>query len=87
MELYFHVLRDAGEESAENSYTQFKQFIVPLTDDDVKNAMKFRLRSRSKRLDISYADAVGYTLSKSKGVKFLTGDEAFKGLENVEFVK
>src|SRR5579864_3567106 len=53
MELYFHVLQDSGEDSAENSYTQFKPLVVPLEDEDVKNAMKFRLRARSKRLDIS----------------------------------
>ena len=87
MELYFHVLQDAGEDSAEDSYTQFKQLAVPLSDNDVKNAMKFRLVSRSKRLDISFADAVGYTLSKSLGYKFLTGDKAFRNLDNVEFIK
>lgn len=87
MELYFHVLQDAGEDSAENSYTEFRQFTVPLADDDVKNAMKFRLRSRSKHLDISYTDAVGYTVARSLGLKFLTGDEAFRSLDNVEFVK
>src|SRR5579872_3600757 len=45
MDLYFHVLQDAGEDSAEDSYVQFKQLVVPLKDDDVKDAMKFRLRS------------------------------------------
>jgi hypothetical protein len=87
MELYFHVLQDAGEDSAEGSYIQFRQFVVPLVDQEVKNAMKFRLRAKSKRMDISYADAIGYTISKSLGFKFLTGDESFKNLENVEFVK
>ena len=36
---------------------------------------------------MSYTDVVGYTLSRSLGFKFLTGDEAFRNLENVEFVK
>jgi hypothetical protein len=87
MELYFHVLRDAGERVADDTFTQFKQYIVPLTDEDVKNGMKFRLRSMSKRLDISYTDAVGYVTSEKLGTRFLTGDEAFKHLPNVEFVK
>jgi predicted nucleic acid-binding protein len=87
MEMYFHVLRDAGEDSAENSYVQFRHLVVPLNDENVKDAMKFRLRSRSRHLDISYTDALGYVLSKNLGFKFLTGDEAFKKLENVEFVK
>jgi hypothetical protein len=87
MELYFHTLRDAGELAADNTFAQFKQYIVPLTDEDVKNGMKFRLRSMSKRLDISYTDAVGYITSERLGTRFLTGDEAFKHLSNVEFVK
>jgi predicted nucleic acid-binding protein len=87
MELYFHVLQDAGEYAAENSYIQFRQFIAPINDEDVKNAIKFRLRSRSKKLDISYTDAVGYVLSNRLNLKFLTGDAAFKSLESVEFVK
>jgi hypothetical protein len=87
MELYFHVLRDAGESVADSTYAQFKQYVVPLSDEDVKNGMKFRLRSMSKRLDVSYIDSVGYVTSERLGTKFLTGDEAFKHFSNVEFVK
>jgi predicted nucleic acid-binding protein len=87
MELYFHVLRDAGEDAADSTYAQFKQYVVQLSDEDVKNGMKFRLRSMSKRLDVSYTDAVGFATSERLGTKFLTGDEAFKRLPNVEFVK
>lgn len=87
MELYYHILRDAGENAAENSYAQFKQFTLPLTDDDVKDAMKVRLRLKSRRLDISYTDAVGYSIAERMGARFLTGDQAFKNLSNVEFVK
>lgn len=87
MELYFHILRDAGEMAAENSYMQFKQFVVHLSDEDIKNAMKLRLRLKSRRWDISYADAVGYTMAERLGARFLTGDQAFKDLSNVEFVR
>lgn len=87
MELYFHVLRDAGEDVAESVYTQFKQHVSTLSDEDVKNGMKFRLRSMSKRLDVSYTDAIGYAMSERLGAKFLTGDNTFKQLPNVEFVK
>jgi hypothetical protein len=87
MELYFHVLRDAGESVADSTYAQFKQYVVPLSDEDVKNGMKFRLRSMSKRLDVSYTDSVGYAASERLGTNFLTGDEVFKRLSNVEFVK
>jgi predicted nucleic acid-binding protein len=87
IELYFHVLRDAGERIAEDSYTQFKQFSLPLTDEDVKNGMRLRLRLKSRRLDISYTDAVAYSIAERLGARFLTGDQAFKSLSNVEFVR
>ena len=54
----------------------------PLT---IKNAMKFRLANKKKKL--SYADCIGYQLAKEHGLKFLTGDKEFENLPNVEFVK
>ena len=87
MELYYHILRDAGEERADESFMQFKQFEASLSNEDVKEGMKFRLRSKARRLDFSYSDAVGYVMAERLGSKFLTGDKAFEGLSNVEFVK
>jgi len=34
----------------------------------------------------SYVDALGYVLAKRCRARFLTGDPAFKGVEDVEFV-
>ena len=45
--------------------------------------MNFKIKN--KRLSIP--DAIGYIISKKLGVKFLTGDNDFKNLSNVEFVK
>jgi hypothetical protein len=87
MELYFHILHDADEEIAEKTFSEFKQYIVSFSDEDVKNGMKFKLRSKSKRLDISYADAIGYVMSERLKTRFLTGDNVFRTLPNVEFVK
>lgn len=86
-ELYFHVLRDAGERKAEDTYMLFKQFSVPIIDEDVKEGMKFRLRLKARRTDVSYADAIGYAMAERMKAKFLTGDNSFKALSNVEFVK
>ena len=36
---------------------------------------------------LSIPDAVGYTIAKKHGVKFLTGDRDFENMENVEFVR
>ena len=56
-------------------------------DDDVKDGMKRRLELRKKKLDLSYADAIGYAVSLRLMLMFLTGDDAFKNLEKVEFVR
>ena len=87
MELFYHVLRDAGEKKAEATYMQFKQFIVPIIDDDVREGMKFKLRLNARRIDVSYSDAIGYAMAERLKAKFLTGDNSFRTLSNVEFVK
>ena len=56
-------------------------------DDDVKDGMKRRLELRKKKLDLSYADAIGYAVSLRLMLMFLTGDDVSKNLENVEFLK
>jgi len=49
--------------------------------------MKKRLEYGRRKVNLSHADALGCEVAQRMGMKFLTGDEAFKGLENVEFVK
>jgi hypothetical protein len=87
MELYFLVLREHGESTADRVYATFRAFEVSFDDEDVKEAMKMRLRLKAGRTHLSYADALGYQLSKKLDVKFLTGDDAFEQLPKVEFVK
>jgi predicted nucleic acid-binding protein len=87
METYYAVLRDYGESAAEKAYSATAKYAIEFEDEDVKNGMKKRLELRKKRLDLSYADAIGYAVSLRLKLKFLTGDEAFKNLDNVEFVK
>jgi len=40
-----------------------------------------------KHKDLSIPDVIGYIVAKRYGAKFLTGDEGFRNMENVEFVK
>jgi len=60
---------------------------VGFGDEDVKDGMRRRLELRKKKLELSYADAIGYAVSLRLMLMFLTGDDAFKNLEKVEFVK
>jgi len=87
MEIYYALLSQYGEKAAEEVYSAASKFAYEFNGDDVKEAMKLRLKLRRNGLNISYADALGYHLSLRLKVKFLTGDIAFKRLENVEYVK
>ncbi len=87
METYYAVLRDHGEVAAEKAYSATAKYAVEFGDEDVKDGMKKRLELRKRKLDLSYADALGYAVSQRLRLRFLTGDNAFKNLENVEFVK
>ena len=85
MELYYGLSATRGRETALGYFRRYLDYAVPLDFDVVPPAMDFRLEH--KRMDFSYADAVGYALANRQGVKFLTGDKSFKGIPNVEFVK
>lgn len=85
MELYYYLLREKGDEKAEFYYNFYLPSCVPIPDEVIKAAMKFKLKFKDRRL--SYADCVGYILSLSSNLKFLTGDKEFENLENVDFVK
>lgn len=87
IELYYILLKDEGEDEAEKAHVAFAQYLVEITNDDVKRGMKFRLACKAKKENISYADAVGYSLAERLGARFLTGDDAFQEKPQVEFVK
>ena len=85
MELYYGLLLKYNQKVAELCYNSFVKYAVDITDDIIKQAMQFRFLNKKKNL--SYVDCIGYITSKQYNVKFLTGDPAFKDLENVEFVE
>lgn len=84
-ELFYSNLADKGEKEAKARMEKANMGILEIKDEDIIDACKFRLKHKAKKL--SYADCIGYTLAKRNNLKFLTGDNMFKGMENVEFVK
>ena len=84
-EVFYILLSEMGEEKARTEFAKFKDFEVDVTDEILIKAMKFRLKNKKK--GFSYTDCIGYIFALENKLKFLTGDDAFKGLENVEFVK
>lgn len=84
-ELCYALLREHLPVLAENFFERFLPICVDIEPNTIKEAATFRLQN--KKLELSYIDALGYIIAKNHTVKFLTGDEAFKKLPNVEFVK
>lgn len=87
MEMYYHLLRDYGEEVAGKYYDETIGYSIEYTDNDIKEAMKFRLAMKRNNKKLSYVDALGYTIAKTMDIRFLTGDMEFEDIPNVEYVK
>ena len=85
VEIYWSVLHTADKPTADKVYAQYAPAVVELPEDVVKAAVEFR--KKHKRLDVSYADCIGYIYAQKHGLMFLTGDKAFKDVDGVEFVK
>ena len=58
---------------------------APITHNAVQKGMQFKHLKRKDKL--SYADCIGYALAAELNIPFLTGDEKFKDLPNVEWVR
>ena len=85
MEIYYYLLREKDEQKAEFYYNSYLPSCISVSDKVIKKAMKLKLKLKDKKL--SYADCIGYIFALELGLKFLTGDNEFKDLMNVEFVK
>ncbi len=84
-ELHYIILRDFSEEKAKEYFYEFFNFLMPLKPEHIFAASEFKFEH--KKQNISYSDALGYAIAIKEGMKFLTGDNAFKSIKNVEFVK
>ena len=82
--LSYVLLRDKYP-NAEKYLEKYKRFIQSVKHEWIEEAMEFRLKWKDRKVSIT--DCVGYVMAKKFGVKFLTGDKEFEGLNNVEFVK
>jgi len=85
MELYRVLIKEKNEKEAEKKFNEYSDACVIITDNVLKNAVKFKIKTDDRK--ISYVDSIGYVIAIENGIKFLTGDEQFRDLPNVEFVK
>jgi predicted nucleic acid-binding protein len=85
MEVHSAILEIHGIRAAHRVLEAYSTYEIEFSSSDVEGAM--RLRRRLNDLGLSYADALGYYISKKERVKFLTGDTAFKDLPGVEYLR
>ncbi len=82
-ELNYGLKKETSKEKADKITDKYFSLLVEVTAKDLKDAMDLKTRNRK----LSIPDVIGYTVAKSYDVKFLTGDQEFKKMPNVEFVK
>lgn len=83
-ELASALLGDHPEARVREALTLLAPNLLEAETEDLFRAARFRMEHAKKR--ISYVDALGYVLAQKHGMRFLTGDKQFRGIEGVEFV-
>ena len=84
-ELFYFLLREYGEETAILWYKRLENITLPIDIEIIIKSMKFRAENKKRKL--SFIDCVGYVLAKENNMIFITGDEDFENLDNVDIVK
>jgi len=87
MEVYYRSLEVHGSRAASDVLDSFSKYLIDFDSEDIAGSMKLRLDLKRKGHDISYADSLGYFLSRKMGVKFLTGGRTFKRFGGVEYLE
>ncbi len=91
MEIYTFFIKKGEKQKADFYFDKFLVNCEEIPDSVLKLAVIFRRRFNSQvpkpKFTVSFVDAIGYVFARHLKIKFLTGDDAFKNLPNVEFVK
>ena len=85
MEFHYFLLRTIGKNEADIKYDRLLPITIEISDKAIKKANEVKLFNKKRKL--SYVDCLGYVLALANGAKFLTGDNQFEKMDNVEFVK
>ncbi len=85
MEYAYFLLRIKKENKIQSLFNEYIKYNIEPSINALIEAVKFKLVQRKNKL--SYIDCLGYMIAKENRVKFLTGDEKFRNMDNVEFVK
>ena len=83
MELFYTLLLKYNIQTADKCYDSFLGCVIEIDDEIIKSSMMFKMGNKK----LSYVDCIGYIAAKERNAVFLTGDEHFRNLSNVEFIK
>lgn len=84
-EVYYSVLSEEGETKANEVLEMLYLLVIDTRKETIQKAMKFRFFHKKRKF--SYADSIGYALAQERGISFLTGDQQFKDILGVAFVR
>src|SRR3989344_3042195 len=79
-EFYLYLLKNHDEETAKKNYYDLLSFVLEFSNEDLFEAAKLKMRNNK----LSLVDAVGYMIAIRNEMKFLTGDDQFRCMKNVE---
>ncbi|MBI2148902.1 PIN domain-containing protein [Candidatus Woesearchaeota archaeon] len=82
-ELNYNLKKEMEKYKADIITEKYWECLEEVYIEDIKKAMDLKTKYRN----LSIPDVIGYVVAKRLGIKFLTGDEAFRNMENVEFIK
>ncbi len=84
-ETHHYLIEFASESKADKLINNLNIILIESDKETAVEASKFRFKN--KKLKMSYADCLGYSISLKNNLIFVTGDDAFENMENVEFIK
>lgn len=87
LEVYSALLRRIESSEALTHARSMLPVVVEVPREAALRAAEFRVGMLAKKRKCSRVDAWGYAAAQSLHRRFLTGDESFRDLPNVEFVK
>ena len=87
VEIHSTLLRRLDPEKARQFSGLVLAKVVDVPLEVALRAAEFKRKMALQKLNCSHIDAWGYCAAAALGMKFLTGDPVFKGLDNVEFVR
>jgi len=85
LEFSYFLFREGKGEDSKEIFRKYLRYDIDYDEDVLIKAAEMKLKFLKQRL--SFVDCIGYILAKKNNAKFLTGDEHFRDMGNVEFVK